>query len=105
MLFKNLSAATLLAALPSALALPSTVALPKVTIKALPADCSSYPGYNADSNTAGPWIVQLNKSDNPALESFGDSVIYSTSTDPSGVVTMSSGHVCLTLDPPNCTRY
>jgi hypothetical protein len=99
MLFQNLSVATLLAALPSALALPSNHILPKVTIKALPADCSSYPGYNADSKTAGPWIVQLNKSENPALESFGDSVIYSTSTGPSGISAMSSGHVCLPLNP------
>jgi hypothetical protein len=92
MLFKNLSVATLLAAL------PSTLALPEVTIKALPADCSSYPGYNAESDTAGPWILQLNNSDNPDLESFGDSVVYSLSVGPSGP-SMRWGYVCTIRTP------
>jgi hypothetical protein len=78
MLFQTLSLATLLAAI------PSTLALPEVTIKALPADCSSYPGYDADSQIAGPWILNMVNSDNPDLENFGNSVVYSLSVSQNG---------------------
>jgi len=55
----------------------SAVAIPDVTAKQLPAGCSSYPGYQADSNTAGPWTVQVSNSDNPAIEGFSDTSVYS----------------------------
>jgi hypothetical protein len=90
MLFQSLSIAALIAALPTSLALP------EVTIKALPADCSSYPQYNKQSATAGPWIVQLRDSDNAALEGYGDSIVDSYSIDPATQrPIMYSGHVSL----------
>lgn len=90
MLFQSLSIAALIAALPTAFALP------EVTIEALPADCSSYPQYNKESDIAGPWIVRLKDSDNAALEGYGDSIVDSYSTDPAThQQIMSSGHVSL----------
>ena len=90
MLFQSLSIAAFIAALPTAFALP------EVTIKALPADCSSYPQYNKESAIAGPWIVQLRDSDNAALEGYGDSIVDSYSIDPATQQQiMYSGHVSL----------
>lgn len=57
-------------------------ALPDVTIKELPASCSSYPGYNADTGIAGPWTLQVVSSENPAIEGFGDTDVYSVSYNP-----------------------
>jgi hypothetical protein len=60
----------------------STLAIPLVTPKELPATCSSYPKYNADTDIAGPWQLEVVHSDNPAIEGFGDSRVYSISYDP-----------------------
>lgn len=87
MLFQSLSIAAILAAVPTAFALP------EVTIKALPAACSSYPQYDESSNTAGPWIVQLANSDNADIEGWGDSVTYSYSYSPATGPVMRWGHV------------
>jgi hypothetical protein len=59
----------------------TSLALPDVTLKALPPGCASYPQYNADTGTAGPWTVSLSSSDNSALERFGDSIAYSVAVD------------------------
>ncbi|KAI1653829.1 hypothetical protein F4813DRAFT_372928 [Daldinia decipiens] len=76
-MFAQLALASLLAAAPLAQAAQN------VTVKALPTeDCSSYPGYDAASNTAGPWILQLVDSDNTAIEGFGDTSAYSISFNP-----------------------
>ncbi|KAI5856214.1 hypothetical protein GGS23DRAFT_400978 [Durotheca rogersii] len=72
----ELTLASLLASLPLALAVP------EVTVKALPSDCSSFPGYNAAANTAGPWTVELANSENAAIESFSDTSVYSIKYDP-----------------------
>lgn len=72
MFTKTLTIASLLA---------TSLALPKVTIKALPPGCASYPQYNADTQTAGPWTVSLANSDNTALEGYGDSDAYSVAVD------------------------
>jgi hypothetical protein len=45
--------------------------LPDVTIKALPAGCASYPGYNADTKAAGPWSLTVPAAENPDLIGFG----------------------------------
>ncbi|KAI2618230.1 hypothetical protein GGR54DRAFT_640799 [Hypoxylon sp. NC1633] len=76
-MFAQLALASLLATVPLARATPN------VTAKVLPADCSSYPAYDAASNTAGPWIVQVVSSDNAAIEGFGDTSVYSISFNPS----------------------
>ncbi|KAI0179434.1 hypothetical protein GGR52DRAFT_306621 [Hypoxylon sp. FL1284] len=77
-MFTKVALASILAALPLA------TATPDVTAKALPSeDCSSYPGYDAASNTAGPWTIQLVDSDNAAIEGFSDTSTYSISFDPS----------------------
>jgi hypothetical protein len=62
----------------------TSLALPNVTIKALPPGCASYPQYNADTGTAGPWTVSLSNSDNPAIEGFGDSIAYSVAVKDDG---------------------
>ncbi|KAL9621440.1 MAG: hypothetical protein Q9160_004083 [Pyrenula sp. 1 TL-2023] len=49
-------------------------AVPDVTAVPLPNDCSSYPGYNPSTGTAGPWIVQVVESGNSSIEGFGDTV-------------------------------
>ncbi|KAI1371143.1 hypothetical protein F4677DRAFT_436476 [Hypoxylon crocopeplum] len=65
-------------------AVPLVHATPDVTAKLLPSeDCSSYPGYDAASNTAGPWTIQLVSSDNIAIEGFSDTSVYSISYNPS----------------------
>ncbi|KAI1394463.1 uncharacterized protein F4822DRAFT_48345 [Hypoxylon trugodes] len=77
-MFAQLALASLLATVPLARATPN------VTAKVLPSDdCSSYPGYDAASNTAGPWTVQLVDSDNAAIEGFSDTSAYSVSFNPS----------------------
>jgi hypothetical protein len=78
MLFQSLSVAAILAAL------PATLALPNVTAKALPANCSSYPDYNEQTGNAGPWILNLANSDNPDIEGWGDSDVYSVANSPAG---------------------
>ncbi|KAI0853074.1 hypothetical protein F5Y00DRAFT_257727 [Daldinia vernicosa] len=76
-MFAQLALASLLAAAPLAQAAQN------VTVKALlTEDCSSYPGYDAATNTAGPWLVQLVDSDNTAIEGFGDTSAYSISYTP-----------------------
>ncbi|KAI1466267.1 uncharacterized protein F4812DRAFT_436584 [Daldinia caldariorum] len=76
-MFAQLAVASILAAAPLARAAQN------VTVKALPSDdCSSYPGYNAATNTAGPWILQVVDSDNVAIEGFGDTSVYSISYNP-----------------------
>ncbi|KAI8965207.1 hypothetical protein F5Y11DRAFT_313301 [Daldinia sp. FL1419] len=76
-MFTELALASLLAAVPLAQAAQN------VTVKPLPSDdCSSYPLYDAATNTAGPWILQLVDSDNAAIEGFGDTSAYSISFDP-----------------------
>lgn len=76
-MFAELALASLLAAAPLAQAAQN------VTVKALPSeDCSSYPGYDAAANTAGPWLVQVVDSDNTAIEGFGDTSAYSISFNP-----------------------
>lgn len=87
MLFQSLSVAAILAALPSALALPD------VTAEALPAGCASFPQYDEQTGTAGPWILNLANSDNAAIEGWGDSVVYSTSYHPATGPVMRWGHV------------
>ncbi|KAI1767113.1 hypothetical protein GGR53DRAFT_143372 [Hypoxylon sp. FL1150] len=74
----KIAAASLLAALPLAHATPN------VTAEVLPSeDCSSYPGYDASTNTAGPWTIQVVNSDNTAIEGFSDTSVYSISYNPS----------------------
>ncbi|KAH5694875.1 hypothetical protein HBI44_132710 [Parastagonospora nodorum] len=68
--------------------------LPDVTIKALPAGCASYPGYNADSQTAGPWSMIVSDAENPDLLRFGPSTSYSLSIGSQGPV-MRWGYVNL----------
>ncbi|KAI1496467.1 hypothetical protein F5X99DRAFT_71380 [Biscogniauxia marginata] len=76
-MFAKLAVASLLISAPLALAIPD------VTAKALPLnDCSSFPGYDADSNTAGPWTIQLVDSENKAIEGFSDISRYSISYNP-----------------------
>jgi len=60
--------------------------LPNVTIKALPAGCASYPGYNADTNTAGPWSLTVSDSENPDLNNFGPMSAYSLAVGSRGPV-------------------
>jgi hypothetical protein len=50
----------------------SALAIPDVTPVALTGGCSAYPDYDASTQIAGPWILQLNSCDNPAIEGFGD---------------------------------
>ncbi|OTB00991.1 hypothetical protein M426DRAFT_26102 [Hypoxylon sp. CI-4A] len=76
-MFTELALASLLAVAPLA------GATPDVTVKVLPSeDCSSFPGYNAATNTAGPWTIQLVNSDNTAIEGFSDTSRYSVSFNP-----------------------
>jgi hypothetical protein len=60
--------------------------LPDVTIKALPAGCASYPGYNAESQTAGPWSMTVSDAENPDLINFGPSNTYSLAIGSQGPV-------------------
>ena len=78
MLSKTLAFASLAA---STFAAP-TATDPKLTIKELPAQCSSYPGYNADTNSAGPWSVMTTGSDNPKLVDIGLTTTYAVGFDP-----------------------
>ncbi|KAI2464023.1 hypothetical protein F4781DRAFT_414490 [Annulohypoxylon bovei var. microspora] len=77
-MFTELALASLLAVAPFA------GATPDVTANVLPSeDCSSYPGYDASTDTAGPWTIQLVDSDNVAIEGFSDTSVYSVSFNPS----------------------
>ncbi|KAI1080171.1 hypothetical protein F5B20DRAFT_570562 [Whalleya microplaca] len=76
-MFAELALASLIASVPLAHAIPD------VTVKALPTgDCSSYPGYDASSDTAGPWTIAIVDSENAAIEGFSDTSIYSISYNP-----------------------
>ncbi|KAF2713253.1 hypothetical protein K504DRAFT_487710 [Pleomassaria siparia CBS 279.74] len=75
---KSLILATALAALPTVFSLPDVVA------KELPATCSSYPGYDATTQIAGPWILQFVNTENPAIDGFGSTAEYSLSVSNSG---------------------
>lgn len=76
-MFTELALASLLAAVPLARATPD------VTVKALPfTDCSSFPGYDAAANTAGPWTIQLVNADNTAIEGFSDTSNYGVAFNP-----------------------
>ncbi|KAL5115123.1 hypothetical protein ACEQ8H_006959 [Pleosporales sp. CAS-2024a] len=72
---------------------PST--LPDVTIKPLPAGCASYPGYDADSNTAGPWSLTVSDAENPALVNMGPTTSYSLAVNSQGQPVMRWGYVNL----------
>ncbi|KAF2028353.1 hypothetical protein EK21DRAFT_101945 [Setomelanomma holmii] len=69
--------------------------LPNVTIKALPAGCASYPGYNADTGIAGPWSLTVSDSENPDLLNYGPSTVYSLSYSPSTGPVMRWGYLVL----------
>jgi hypothetical protein len=60
--------------------------LPDVTIKALPAGCASYPGYDADSKTAGPWSLIVSDAENTDLLNFGPTTTYSLKNGPRGPI-------------------
>ncbi|KAI0594605.1 hypothetical protein F4775DRAFT_573397 [Biscogniauxia sp. FL1348] len=76
-MFAKLAVASLLASVPLGLAIPD------VTATVLPQDdCSSFPGYDAATNTAGPWTIQLVDSENEAIEGFSDISRYSISYNP-----------------------
>jgi hypothetical protein len=92
-MMKSLALAGLLASLPVALcALPDDV-----TVVPLPEACSSYPLYDADTDTAGPWTIKTSNSENPAIEGFSDTDVYSISFDPrvDRKPTLRWGHVSL----------
>ncbi|KAL6702461.1 hypothetical protein ACN47E_001831 [Coniothyrium glycines] len=61
----------------------TALALPNITAKALPAGCASYPLYDESTGNAGPWGLSAANSDNPLLENFGVSNVYSVSYSPS----------------------
>lgn len=78
--------------------LTAVSAVPNVTV--VPASsgasnpCSVYPSYDSTSSIAGPWIIQLANSDNPAIEGFGDnSQLFRTS----GETGIHEGRVCLPI--------
>jgi hypothetical protein len=68
-------------------------ALPDVTIKALPAGCASFPQYDADAQTAGPWSLTVPASENPDLLNFGPSASYSLAIGAQGRPYMRWGYV------------
>ncbi|KAH8725612.1 hypothetical protein GQ44DRAFT_826421 [Phaeosphaeriaceae sp. PMI808] len=69
--------------------------LPDVNIKALPAGCASYPGYSADTQTAGPWSLTVSDAENPDLVNVGPSTAYSLSYSPQTGPVMRWGYVTL----------
>ncbi|CAO2653530.1 Nn.00g029410.m01.CDS01 [Neocucurbitaria sp. VM-36] len=75
--------------------LSAALALPDVTIKSLPAGCSSYPKYSSDTATAGPWSASLANSDNALIEGFGDSTVYSVSYTPETGPVMRWGRITI----------
>jgi hypothetical protein len=99
MLAKSLAIAsvlsTALAGPPALLHTRST--LPDVTIKALPAGCASYPGYNADTKTAGPWSLIVSAAENPDLINFGPSTSYSLTAPNNDFPVMQWGFVSVSL--------
>lgn len=44
-------------------------------------NCSGYPGYDASSSSAGPWLLQIVDSGNSSIEGFGDTSNYVRGTD------------------------
>ncbi|KAF2133098.1 hypothetical protein P153DRAFT_381541 [Dothidotthia symphoricarpi CBS 119687] len=68
----------LLATLTSVLSLLSpTLAAPNVTVVPVSgnsADCTVYPGYNATSGIAGPWLLEATSTGNPALDGFKNTI-------------------------------
>jgi hypothetical protein len=95
MLSKPLVLTSLLStALATPLSIHSRSTLPDVTIKALPAGCASYPQYNADTQTAGPWSLIVSDAENPDLLKFGPSTSYALSVGPRGPV-MARGYLNL----------
>lgn len=74
--------------------LASAFAFPEVTIKELPAGCASFPGYDAASNSAGPWSMTTAGSDNPLLVNVGLASTYSIGAD-RGHPYFLRGYVCL----------
>jgi hypothetical protein len=83
-------------ALSTPLTIHSRSTLPEVTIKPLPAGCASYPNYNADTQTAGPWALTVAASENPALLNVGTRTSYSLAIGSHGPV-MVRGEVNLNL--------
>jgi hypothetical protein len=81
--------------------LEARAALPNVTIKALPAGCASYPKYNADTKTAGPWSLNVPAAENPDLVNFGPSTSYSLAIGAQGRPYMRWGHVRIPLSVPD----
>jgi hypothetical protein len=75
---KNTSVLSLVALIPAALA-----ALPNdIVAKPLPEGCASYPGYNPDTDIAGPWVITVGMdAENPAIRGFGDTDVYSVAFD------------------------
>lgn len=62
--------------------LPVTFALPDVVTEDLLYGCASYPGYDAETNVAGPWNMQTVNDENSAIESFRNTNVYSVSFNP-----------------------
>lgn len=83
MLAKTLTLASLLT---------TALAVPAVTIKELPAACTSYPKYNAGTGEAGPWSISAVNSDNTAIEKSGAAAVYIAANTETGPV-MKSGYV------------
>lgn len=77
----------------SALAATTAYALPEVTVKQLPAGCSSYPSYNAATGETDGFLVQVVDSDNPAIEGFYDTSDYSVGIGAQGRPYMRWGYV------------
>ncbi|KAF2199438.1 hypothetical protein GQ43DRAFT_442491 [Delitschia confertaspora ATCC 74209] len=59
------------------LSVPAVLAVTEVIAKPLPVGCASYPRYNEETGTAGPWTIKVSDSENPAIEGFGDTSAYS----------------------------
>lgn len=90
---RHTSIFSLVALIPVALgkALPDDI-----VAKPLPEGCASYPGYDPDTDIAGPWTVTVGmNAENPAIRGFGNNDVYSVSfnerTDPKP--TLRWGHV------------
>ncbi|KAF2004782.1 hypothetical protein P154DRAFT_586440 [Amniculicola lignicola CBS 123094] len=58
---------------------PLAYALPGVVAKPLPKGCSSYPGYDKNSDIAGPWTLKSTNTDNPTIENHGNTAVFSLS--------------------------
>jgi hypothetical protein len=60
--------------------------LPDVIIKALPAGCASYPGYDSNTRTAGPRSLTVAAAENPDLVNVGPTTTYSSVAGSQGSV-------------------